>query len=385
MQPVVIAGVGVTEFGRFPDRTPASLALQAARAALADAGATPGMVEAVICGTVFGGPGAGQRCLKDLGLVGLPIVNVENACATSSSAAFEAAAWIRAGLAEMVLCVGVESMTRSPGALGPVVDDLFGSMGVVWPAAYALKAQRHMAEYGTTAEQLALVAVKNRRHAAGNPRAQFRSPITVESVLASRPICTPLTLLQCCAPSDGASALLLATEARARQLLPAGRPVVRMAGSAMRSGVFADQPDMGPPVTTRTARLAYERAGLGPGDVDVCEVHDAFTIGELLHYEGLGFCEVGEAGRYVERGKSAIGGGGVVVNPSGGLLSRGHPLGATGAAQLAEIVWQLRGEAGDRQVEGARVGVVHTMGGTVYELESNVCVVHVLTVGKGQR
>lgn len=380
MESVVVAGVGMTEFGRFPGRTPASLAQEAVRAALVDAGVDPKAVQAAFCGTVFAGPGAGQRALKDLGLVGLPIVNVENACASSSSAVMEGSAWIRAGMAEVVLCVGVESLTRNAGALGPDEDDLFGSMGVVWPAVYGLKARRHMTEYGITAEQLALVAVKNRRHAALNPRAQFRTPITVEEVLASRPICEPLTLLQCCPPSDGASAIVLMTEERARRADTGGRPMVRLAGSAMRSGRFADQAEKGENVTVLTARLAYERAGVGPGDVDACEVHDAFTIGEILHYEALGFCEAGEGGRYVETGKSGLGGGGVVVNPGGGLLSRGHPLGATGGAQLAELTWQLRGEAGDRQVAGARVAVAHTMGGTVYELESNVCAVHVLTV-----
>jgi benzoylsuccinyl-CoA thiolase BbsB subunit len=271
-------------------------------------------------------------------------------------------------------------MSGIAGALGPDEADLFGSMGVVWPAVYGLKARRHMTEYGTTPEQLALVAVKNRRHAAQNPKAQFQKLVTVEEVLASRPVCDPLTLLQCCPPSDGASAIVLMSEAQARRLGTNGRPTVRIAGSAMRSGVFADQAQMGESVTALTARQAYERAGVGPADVDTCEMHDAFTVGEILHYEALGFCKPGEGGRYVETGKSAIGGGGVAVNPGGGLLSRGHPLGATGGAQLAELTWQLRGEAGGRQVEGARVALAHTMGGTVYELESNVCAVHVLTV-----
>jgi acetyl-CoA acetyltransferase len=380
MESVVVAGVGMTDFGRFPGRTPASMVQEAARAALADAGVAPKEVEGAFCGTVFGGPGAGQRALKDLGLVGLPIVNVENACASSSTAVFEGVAWVRAGLAEVVLCVGVESMSGIAGALGPDEADLFGSMGVVWPAVYGLKARRHMTEYGTTPEQLALVAVKNRRHAAQNPKAQFQKLVTVEEVLASRPVCDPLTLLQCCPPSDGASAIVLMSEERARRLGTNGRPTVRIAGSAMRSGVFADQAEMGESVTALTARQAYERAGVGPADVDTCEMHDAFTVGEILHYEALGFCKPGEGGRYVETGKSAIGGGGVAVNPGGGLLSRGHPLGATGGAQLAELTWQLRGEAGGRQVEGARVALAHTMGGTVYELESNVCAVHVLTV-----
>ncbi|MEW6475699.1 MAG: thiolase family protein [Actinomycetota bacterium] len=379
MEAVVVAGVGVTEFGRFPGRSPASLAQEAARAALRDAGITPRDVGAAFCGSVFSGPGAGQRVLKDLGLVGLPVVNLENACASSSTAVFEGLAWLGAGLAEVVLCVGVESLTANPDRLGPDDGDIIGTMGVVWPAVYGLKARRHMAEYGSTPEQFAEVAVKNRRHAALNPKAQFKKLITAEEVLASRPICEPLTLLQCCPPSDGASAVVLMTEERARSLDSNGRPVVRIAGSAIRSGVFADQSETGEVVTTLTSRLAYERAGVGPDDVDVCEVHDAFTVGEVLHYEALGFCEPGGGGRYVETGKATLGGGGVVVNPGGGLLSRGHPLGATGGAQLVEIATQLRGEAGRRQVDGARVGLTHTMGGTVYELESNVCVVHVLT------
>lgn len=378
MEELAVAGVAMTRFAKQPERTPESLVHEAVRAALRDAGVAPGEIEASFVGNVQLTAGTGQRVLKDIGLVGPPIVNVENACASSTTALNEAAMWIRAGMVETALVVGVESLSRLDGVVGLNLDDPISGMGAAWPAMYALKAKAKM-QQGLTVEQLAQVAVKNRKHAMANPYAHFHTPITVEEVLASRPVAEPLTLLQCCPRSDGASAVVLTTMARGRALA-GSRPVVRLAGSALNSGVLNDQVDRASDVTVRTAALAYERAGIGPEDVDVCEVHDAFTIGEILHYEALGFCAKGEGGRYVESGKSSIGGGGVAVNPSGGLLSRGHPLGATGTAQIAELTWHLRGEAGARQVEGARVAVSHTMGGTVYEMESNVCAIHVLKV-----
>ncbi|WP_219413771.1 thiolase family protein [Pseudonocardia nigra] len=378
MEELAVAGVGMTRFTKQPERSPESLVGEAVRAALRDAGVARDEIQASFVGNVQLTAGTGQRVLKDLGLTGPPVINVENACASSTTALNEAAMWIHAGMAETVLVVGVESLSRHEGVVGLNLDDPISGMGAAWPAMYALKARAKM-EQGLTVEQLALVAVKNRRHAMANPYAHFRTPISVSDVLASRPVADPITLLQCCPRSDGASAVVLTTLTRGRELAN-GRPIVRLAGSALNSGVLNDQVERASDATVRTSRLAYERAGIGPEDVDVCEVHDAFTIGEILHCESLGFCAAGAGGRYVEAGKSALGGGGVVVNPSGGLLSRGHPLGATGTAQIAELSWQLRREAGDRQVEGARVAVSHTMGGTVYELETNVCAVHVLKV-----
>jgi acetyl-CoA acetyltransferase len=378
VEELAIAGVAMTRFAKQPERTPESMVHEAVRGALKDAGISPSEIDASFVGNVQLDAGTGQRVLKDIGLVGPPIINVENACASSTTALNEGAMWIRAGMAETVLVVGVESLSRHDGVVGLNLDDPISGMGAAWPAMYAMKAQAKM-QHGLTLEQLAMVAVKNRNHAMANPYAHFRTPITVEEVLASRSVADPITLLQCCPRSDGASAVVLTTLERGKALA-GGRPVVRLAGSALNSGVLNDQVERTSDVTVRTSTLAYERAGIGPEDVDACEVHDAFTIGEILHYEALGFCEDGEGGRYVETGKSSIGGGGVVVNPSGGLLSRGHPLGATGTAQITELTWQLRGEAGERQVDGAKVAVSHTMGGTVYEMESNVCAVHVLKV-----
>jgi acetyl-CoA acetyltransferase len=232
-----------------------------------------------------------------------------------------------------------------------------------------------MDHYGTTREQLAAVSVKNRANGAANPYAHFKSAVTAEEVLASPMISDPLTLLQCCPNVDGAAAVVVMSDEAAKR---AGidRPV-RVAGVGVTSGRALDVVGAEPDATERAAAIAYEAAGIGPHDVDVCEVHEPFTIAEILHVEGLGFCAPGEGGNYIESGKAGIGGDGVAVNPSGGLISRGHPLGASGAAQVVEIVQQLRGEAGSRQREGARVGLAHIMGGNISELDSNACVIHI--------
>jgi acetyl-CoA acetyltransferase len=189
-------------------------------------------------------------------------------------------------------------------------------------------------------------------------------------------VADPITLFECCPRTDGAAAVIIGTEDAARR---SANGNVRIAGAALASGLRSTTSDSVPELTRRTAGIAYERAGIGPKDVDVAEVHDAFAPGEIFYYEELGFCEEGKGGVYIDEGASEIGGDGVAVNPSGGLLSRGHPFGATGLAQIAELTWQLRREAGDRQVDGARVGLAHTMGGTIFELEANACAVHILT------
>jgi benzoylsuccinyl-CoA thiolase BbsB subunit len=233
-----------------------------------------------------------------------------------------------------------------------------------------------MYEFGTTAEQLAMVSVKSHRNGALNPLAQYQEEVTLEQVLASRMVADPLTLLQCCPTGDGAAALILGSREEAKG---ACRPLVRVAGSALRSGRFTagGKDILESLLTQETAQAAYRTAGVGPREVDVCECHDAFTIGEILHYENLGFCRRGEGGRWMEGGVTGITGD-KPVNPSGGLLSKGHPLGATGIAQIVEIVMQLRGEAGKRQVKNPVVGLTHTMGGAIPELEAGACSVHIL-------
>jgi benzoylsuccinyl-CoA thiolase BbsB subunit len=345
-------------------------------AAMADAGVSPGEINVAFCGSVYGGMGLGQRVLMDLGLLGIPIQNLENACASSAGAVVEATAWIRAGMADVALCFGLEQMSHpAPNAPSRGPLEVFAGG---WVTVYGMRANERVAGGDLSVAQLAQVAVKNRGNASLNDKAQFQKPITLEEVLQSRKICEPLTLLQCCPPSDGAAALVIMSEGAVNRhgLMD---QAVRIAGIAMGSGKLIDGNNSPTPhLVTRVADQAYERAGLGPRDLQVCEVHDAFTIGEIQQTEYLGLCGPGEGGGYVESGRSAIGGGGVAVNPGGGLLSRGHPLGATGAAQIAEVVDQLRRRVGPRQVEGARVGLTSAAGGSLYNLEANASVVTIL-------
>lgn len=368
-----IVGVGMTAFAKHEGTTAEELVAAAVGEALLDSGLEPDDIDAVVVGSAFGGPGNGQRLLRDSRFAGHPLVNVENACASSTSALLEAVAWVGSGLARTVLVVGVEMLTGKVQGLLPVAgDDPYGAQGLTLPALYALKARYHMARFGTRPEHFAMVAVKNRRHAVDNPRARYQTPVSLDEVLSSRPIAEPLTLLQCCPNSDGASAAVVASA-------PIGKArAVKIIGSALGSGLRRAEIGWDEPTLRRVAARAYERAGIEPSQVSVAEVHDAFTPGELLAYERLGFSEEGRGGPDLEAGCFHRSGPGPVVNPSGGLLARGHPPGATGLAQVHEIVTQLRGEAGARQVDAARIGVTVTMGGNVPQLETNACVVHVL-------
>ncbi len=369
---VAIWGVGTSAFGRQPDRLPAELAWDAMQEALADAGVDG--VDAAYVGTVFGAPGVAQRALSGIGLTGIPIVTVENACASGTTALHEARAAILGGRYERVLALGVEHMsTRFSGPIAPESTDAEQASGLLLPALYALSASRYMTDHGATAADLAQVAVKNSRHGARNPRAQRRRAVTEEEVLASRPIAEPLTLFQCAGLSDAAAAAVLGPERGDERDVP-------VRASVLRSGRAWDQSSehvWGFEVVRETSAAAYDAAGIGPGDVDVVELHDAFTIGEIVTLEALGIAGEGEAPARIRAGEHSLGGR-LPVNPSGGLLSRGHPLGATGLAQVAEVVWQLRGEAGERQVEGARTALVETMGGGAAGLDGNGCVVAVL-------
>jgi acetyl-CoA C-acetyltransferase len=369
---VYIWGVGTSRFGRQPDLLPAQLAWEAVSEALADA-AVDG-VDAAYVGTVFGAPGVAQRALSGVGLTGIPIVTVENACASGTTALHEARQAIMAGRFERVLVLGVEHMsTMFQGPIAPEATDPEQASGLLLPALYALTASRHMADHGTTPSDLAQVAVKNSAHGARNPRAQRRRAVTEQEVLASRPIADPLTLFQCAGLSDAAAAAVLGPARRNDR-------DVAIRASALRSGEAWDQDSehvWGFDVVRATAADAFEEAGVGPDDADVVELHDAFTIGELVTIEALGLAREGEAAARVRAGELTLGGI-QPVNPSGGLLSRGHPLGATGLAQVAELVWQLRGEAGDRQVEGATTALLETMGGGAAGLDGNGCVVAVL-------
>jgi benzoylsuccinyl-CoA thiolase BbsB subunit len=376
MRDVSVIGAAMIRFGKYPQATLADLAQPAVREALADAGVERQAIQAAYCGTALGGMLAGQRVLKTMGMTSIPIVNVENACSSSASAFREAWAAIGSGLHDVVLVIGVEKLTKFGGGTLPLEEeDWEVGHGMTMPALYAMRASRYMHEYELTVEQLAQVAVKAKAHAAHNPYAQIRKTVTVEEVLNSRPVAEPLTLFQCCPTGDGAAALVLCASEIAPRYL--GKPV-RVLASELASGKYiSGYRDMTTPeITVRGAAEAYELAGLGPEDIDVAEVHDAFTIAELMYYEALGFCERGEAARLLSEGTTSLGGR-IPVNPSGGLLSKGHPIGATGAAQMVEIVWQLRGQCGPRQVEGARVGLTHATGGGISGLDHGACAIHI--------
>lgn len=365
-------GVGTSAFGRQTGAGAPRLVRAAVTEAFDDAGVDA--VDAVFAGTVFCGPGTVQRALQTAGVLDVPIVTVENACASGTTAFHEAVEAVRAGRYERVLVLGVETMTSTfAGAIVPEDTDREGRSGMAMPSIYGMAAARYRAVHGTTDEQLAAVSVKNHGNGVHNPRAARRRAVTVEDVLSSRPIADPLTVLQCCGTSDAAAAAVVGPPRP-------GRADVRVRASALRSGGLWDHRSAkvwGWDLVHDTGVRAFAEAGVGVHEVDVFEVHDAFTIGEIVTCEALGLAPLGEGGRLAAEGVTTLGGS-RPVNPSGGLLARGHPLGATGVAQLAEITWQLRGRAGARQVDGARIGVVETMGGGAAGIDGNGCVVAVL-------
>lgn len=373
MTRVAVHGVGTSRLGRQPETDLATLVAQAVREAFDDAGDTA--VDAVWLGTVFGAPGMAQRVLRSLGITRIPVITVENACASGTTAFIEAAEAVRTGRYGRVLALGVEQMsTQFSGAIVPETSDPEGRAGLALPALYAMSASRYLHDGAVTREQLAAVAVKNRGHARHNSRALFHDRLTVDEVLGSRMIADPLTLLQCCPTSDGAAAAILGPATG-----DPGEVVVR--ASAFRSGEVWDQQSehvWGFDIVRDTTADLLAAANIESIDhIDVVELHDAFTIGEIVTTEALGIAPPGDGGAAVEAGVTALGGR-IPVNPSGGLLSRGHPLGATGLAQIAEITWQLRGRAESRQVERARLGLVETMGGGVSVLDGNACVMTIL-------
>jgi acetyl-CoA C-acetyltransferase/acetyl-CoA acyltransferase len=371
MRRVAVVGVGVTRFGKH-ERTCAELFAEAGLEALRDAGLGPERVQGLYLGNVVGEAGErqlhmGPQAASALGIPAVPATRVETACASSHAAFRHALHEIAAGSADVLLVGGAERVLTMPTERSTEVfayasDAVFEQpAGLTFPGVFALIARAHMAKHGTTEEQMAHVAVKNHRHGALNPKAQFRKPITVEQVLQSARVADPLKLYDCCPFSDGAAAVVLASEEVARRT----RRPVWVLGSAQGGDAMClhDKRDLARALATeRAAGAAYAQAGLGPGDVDVVELHDCFTIAEILATEGLGLVEPGAGGLAAEKGETSLGGR-IPVNPSGGLKAKGHPIGATGAAQIAEIATQLRGEAGPRQVEGARVGLTHTLGG----------------------
>ncbi|PBC82131.1 Acetyl-CoA acetyltransferase [Streptomyces sp. 2224.1] len=379
-----VVGVGMTKFEKPETRAWQywDMAKEAGSKALADAGIGYEAVEQLPVGFCYQASTAGQRAAYELGLTGIPVYNVNNNCATASTALMMARQFVEAGINDCVMALGFEKMKR--GALGGGADGgdfqtspvarHYGVMAAAHgfemtpPTAqiFGNAAREHMERHGTTAEQLAAVGAKNHRHSAHNPHAQFQDVYTVEEVLAARTIHRPLTKLQCSATSDGAAAAVVASERFVREHGLTDRAVEIVAQAmttdteeSFSSGSCIDA--VGKPMTRAAARQAFAAGGLGIEDVDVIELHDCFSINELLTYEALGMCADGESGKLVADGATTYGGR-WVVNPSGGLISKGHPLGATGLAQTAELVWQLRGTAGQRQVPGARVALAHNIG-----------------------
>jgi len=378
MTGVSVLGVGMIPFGKYPSVSIVDLAWPAVKMAIKDSGVKPADIEAAYCGTVFSGMMSGQRILGRLGLSGIPITNIENACSSSSTAFRQAVMAVRSGECDVALVIGVEKLTKFGGGTLPLEnEDWEVSQGMVMPALYAMRAKRYMHDFGLTAEQLALVSVKNRANGALNDDAQMRKPVTLDEVLGSRLIADPFTLLQCCPTGDGAAAIVICSSRVANRYRT---DAVQVAASDLTSGRYTNGfRDMTiPEITVRGAKEAYEEAGIGAEDIDVAEVHDAFSIAEVLYYEAFGFCGRGEGGKMLERGETKIGGR-LPVNPSGGLLAKGHPIGATGAAQIVEIVRQLRGECGARQVEGAKVGLSHATGGGISGFDHGACSIHIFS------
>lgn len=376
MNQAMLWGVGTSSYGRFPDQRVESLAWTAVAEAVQDAGIRPDAIDAIIVGSVFGPPGVATRIQRGLGIPSVPMWTVENACASGTAAYHEAVEAVRYGRFKCVLVLGVDQMsTLFSGAIVPEATDPEGAASLPLPGLYALQAQRYVGEFGVTPEQLATIAVKNKTNGMDNPRAQLRDTVpTVQEVLDSRMIAEPLTFLQCCPTSDGAGAAIVGGDRGNRNDL-------RIEASAMVSGALWDQRSedvWGFASVARAAEKAFAQADRTPQEIDVLEVHDAFTIGEIITLEALGIAPRGKGAELAPSGHTTRGGA-QPVNPSGGLLSRGHPLGATGMAQLAEIAWQLRGQAGPRQVARHRVGLVETMGGGAAGMDGNACVVTILS------
>jgi len=376
MSDVYVLGVDMIKFGRFPDRSVPSLGAEAALMALDDSGLTIQDMQALYCGNLGQASAmVGQRILQEIGQTGMPVVNCANACATGATAFREAWTSIKAGLYDVVLAVGVEQMGK--GLLGGTgagkgipKEGLLGS-GTM-PAVFAEAGMEHSRKYGTTFEQFAKISVKNHHHSTMNPKAMYQIETPLEEVMNAEMISYPNSKLMCSVNVDGSAAAVLVSEKKAKEL--GMDRVVKVRASVITSDPFQERDLVMPDVNTCTrnaAKEAYEMAGVGPEDIDLVELHDCFATAEMLHYENLGLCEDGDAGKMIDEGEVELGGK-VPVNVSGGLLSKGHPLGATGIANIYEICTHLREEAGERQVEGAKLGLTHVIG------LGSACGIHIL-------
>jgi acetyl-CoA acyltransferase len=377
MTDAYVVGVDMIKFGRFPEKTVPQIGSEAALLALDDCGLTIHDMQALYCGNLGQASGmVGQRILQEIGQTGIAVVNVSNACATGATAFREAWASVKAGLYDLVLAVGVEQMGRGllgggGGGRGISKEGLLGS-GTM-PAVFAEAGMEHSRHHGTTFEQFAKVSVKNHHHSTMNSKAMYQIETPLDVVMNAEMISYPNTKLMCSVNVDGSAAAVIASEKKARELGLMDR-AVKVRASVLTSDPWQERDLVMPDVNSCTrsaAAAAYEMAGLGPDDIDLVELHDCFATAEILHYENLGLCKDGEAGRLIDEGEVQLGGR-VPVNVSGGLLSKGHPLGATGIANIYEVSTHLRGEAGKRQVEGARIGLTHVIG------LGSACGIHIL-------
>ncbi len=378
---VYVIGVGMTKFEKpgsrdwdYPD-----MAREAGTKALEDAGISYDKIEQACVGYCYGDSTAGERAVYEIGVSGIPIYNVNNNCSTGSTALFMAKQFVEGGLAECTLALGFEKMEK--GSLGIKYEDRVNPMDKHFnlmvelrgfakapaaPQLFGNAGREHMERFGTTAEQFAKIGLKNHKHSVNNPYSQFQDEYSLEDILAAKMVYEPLTKLQCCPTSDGSGAAILASEdfVRAHGL---EAKAVEIAGMAMATDFPSSFEEksciklVGQDMTRAAAQKVYDQSGLGPENVDVVELHDCFSCNEMITYEGLGLCEEGKGGEFIDSGAVTYGGQ-VVVNPSGGLISKGHPLGATGLAQCAELNWQIRGEADKRQVDGAKVALQHNLG-----------------------
>jgi acetyl-CoA acetyltransferase len=374
----------MTRFGKHLDKSLKDLAYEPVWNVIHESKIDPHDIDIAFVGNAYGGLITGQESmrgqvvLREAGITKIPMINVENACASGSTAFYLAHRAVASGQAELALAVGVEKLFcddtgRSLKALSTSADiEIEGHMGILFAGIYAMRVRAHMERYGLTREQLAKVAVKNHDHGALNPHAQYRNRVTLEEVLNSRMIADPVTLQMTCPLGDGGAALLIGTEEMAKRM---GKRTVKIGSTVLGSFGFTRENEPG--VTVRVSKKAYEEAGVTPRDIQVAEVHDAVAPVELFLYEELGFCGPGESGRMIDEGTTWLGGR-LPVNTSGGLTAKGHPAGATGLSQVAEIVWQMRGEAGERQINPPpNAGLVENGGGNVAG-ETAVVAVHIL-------
>jgi acetyl-CoA acyltransferase len=386
MRNVYVLGTGMIKFGRYPEKSVPELGGEAALLALKDAGVGIKDVEMFACGNLYQSNAmVGQRILQQIGQFGIPVINVSNACATGSTAFREAYLSVASGMYDISMAVGVEQMGKQ-GLLGGAGggDPAYSTEGKLgsglMPAVFGQAGIEHMRKYGTTMEHFAKISVKSHKHATKNPYSQYRNEVSLEDVMNARMVGYPNTLYMCCPTGDGAAAAILVSEDKLKQLA-GGRKRARVAASILTSDPWTDRdltlPDVNT-LTRRASKLAYETAGIGAKDIALTELHDCFATAELVHYENLGLCGEGEAGKFIEEGGGVHPdlGGKAPVNVSGGLLSKGHPLGATGVANICEVVWHLTRDdrAKERLVPNAKAGQAHVIG------LGSACTIHILTV-----